>query len=244
MINSLLKKLECFNDPEFKFEPKYHKYVYLGEQFISVTTFIKQFHKPFDEAYWSKKKSDEYGVPQEWLLNDWKQMGDYASDVGTDTHQWIEDYFNKEWNPLSTNLDVIKRVNKFNILYASQLHKLHPVKFEVRVFSKLWKIAGTIDSLFYYKGKIYLLDWKTNKIMTNDLHEKGHYEKMLYPFEDYYKNHHNEYSIQLSLYALILEEWGFEVGGVYIVHIGPDDEAAKLYPAVDMREKLKMFLNA
>ena len=235
MKSLLLKKLECFNDPEFKFDPRYHKYTYLGDQFTSVTTFIKQFHKPFEEDFWSKKKAEELGVPQEFILNEWKENREYASDVGTDTHQWIEDYFNKEWKPLSTNIDVIKRINKFNVLYATQLYKLEPLKFEVRIFSKLWKIAGTIDSLFIYRGKIYLLDWKTNKAYTH----VGGYEMMLHPFEEYYKNHHNEYSIQLSLYALILEEWGFDVGGVYIVHIGPEDEG-KLYPAVDMREKLKM----
>lgn len=243
MINLLLKKLECFNDSEFKFDHKYHKYSYNGEPFTPVTKFIEQFHKPFEEQYWSKRKSEELGVPQEWILKDWKENNRYANEVGTDTHKWIEQYFNKEWQPLPDNIDVVKRINKFNILYAKQLHKLHPLKFEVRIFSKEWKIAGTIDSLFIYKGKIYLLDWKTNKQYTDDHHEKGTFEKMLHPFEDYYKNHHNEYSIQLSLYALILEEWGFEIGGVYIVHIGPEDEEAQLYPAVDMREKLKQYLN-
>ena len=77
---------------------------------------------------------------------------------------------------------------------------------------------------------------------TND-HPKGKYEKLLEPFDGFYKNHLNEYSIQLSMYALILEEWGFEVGGAYLVHIGPGDEEAELYKVVDMREKLKSFFN-
>ena len=45
------------------------------------------------------------------------------------------------------------------------------------------------------------------------------------------------------MYALILEEWGFQVGGAYIVHIGPGDEDAELYKVVDMRDNLKLFLN-
>jgi ATP-dependent exoDNAse (exonuclease V) beta subunit len=243
MVDELLEKLKCFNDPLFKFDPKYHKYTYNGEPLIAVTKFIEQFHKPFEEDFWSKKKSEELGVPQEQILKEWKEINNYANNVGTETHGWIENHFNKKWQPIPSNLDIIKRINKFNVIYAKQLCKLDPLKFEVRVFSKKWKIAGTIDSLFIYKGKIYLIDWKTNKQLTNDKHEKGTFERLLSPFEDYYKNHQNEYSIQLSLYTLILEEWGFEVGGVYIVHIGPDDEEAKLYPAVDMREKLKIFLN-
>jgi ATP-dependent exoDNAse (exonuclease V) beta subunit len=242
MKQSLLDQLECFNNTEFKFDPKLHKYTYLGEQFISVTKFIQQFHKPFQKEYWSQKKAEEAGVPQEWILNAWQELNDYANEVGTDTHQWIEDYFNGIWKPLPNNLDVINRINKFNVIFAKQLWKLEPLKFEVRVFSKKWKIAGMIDSLFIYRGKIFILDWKTNKKFTTDdtLHFK---EKLLSPFEDNYKSHLSEYSIQLSLYALILEEWGFKVGGAYLVHIGPDDEPAEMYKVIDMRPKLKKYLD-
>lgn len=243
MIELLRNQLDCFNDVKFEFDPKLHRYTYEGEPFISVTRFIQQFHKPFEQDYWSKVKAEQAGVPQDWILAEWKKLNDYANEVGTDTHQWIEDYFNQIWKPLPNNLDVIHRINKFNKIYAKQLFKLEPLKFEVRVFSPKWKIAGMIDSLFVYRGKIYILDWKTNKDFTDDNHQKGTYEKLLAPFQDYYKNHLNEYSIQLSMYALILEEWGFQVGGAYIVHIGPGDEEAELYKVVDMRDNLKLFLN-
>jgi ATP-dependent exoDNAse (exonuclease V) beta subunit len=234
MKEIILEKLEEFNDPDFKFEPKYHKYTYLGDQFISVTKFIQQFHEPFDSDFWSKKKADQRGVDQEVIQNEWKKLNDYANEVGTDTHQWIEDYFNKLWKPIPSNLDLIHRINKFNKIFAQHLHKLEPLKFEVRVFSKKWKIAGMIDSLFLYKGKIFILDD----------HPKGKYQKLLEPFEEHYKNHLSEYSIQLSLYSLILEEWGFEIGGAYLVHIGPGDEDAELHKVIDMREKLRMFLDS
>jgi ATP-dependent exoDNAse (exonuclease V) beta subunit len=241
MVNSILNKLECFNDPEFKFDPVAHKYTYDGEHFTSVTQFIQKFHKPFESDFWSKKKAESRGVDQEVILKEWKDLNDYANEIGTATHQWIEDYFNKIWTPLPNNLDLIKRINKFNVVFAKHLHKLEPVKFEVRVFSKKWKIAGMIDALFFYKGKLFILDYKTNKNFTTDENNK-YSEKLLYPFQNYNKNHLNEYSIQLSLYALILEEWGFEVGGGYLVHIGPDDEEAQLIKIVDMRNELKMAL--
>ena len=243
MKDLLLEKLECFNDDEFKFNSKYHKYTYLGQEFISVTRFIQRFHEPFESEKWSKIKAEQAGVPQEWILNEWKKLNDYANEVGTETHEWIEDYFNQVWKPLPSNPDVIHRINKFNKIFVEKLHKLLPLKFEVRVFSKKWKIAGMIDSLFIYKGKIFILDWKTNKDFTHKDHPKGKYEKLLEPFNDHYKNHLSEYSIQLSLYALILEEWGFEVGGAYLVHIGPGEEDANLYKVVDMREKLRTYLD-
>lgn len=242
MKELLLKQLDCFDDIKFEFDPKLHRYTYNGETFVSVTRYIQQFHKPFEQDYWSKKKAEELGVEQEQILLEWKRLNDYANEVGTDTHQWIEDYFNQVWKPLPSNLDVIHRINKFNKIYAKQLHKLEPLKFEVRVFSKKWKIAGMIDALFIYRGKIVILDYKTNKIFTTDENVK-YKEPLLAPFNNYFKTHLNEYSIQISMYALILREWGFDVSGGYLLHIGPDDDDATLHKCIDFTDHLEKFLN-
>lgn len=242
MVSEIRERLTCFKDLNFKFEPQWHRYTYGGKKYTSVTTFLKNFHKPFDQDYWSKKKSDDYGVPQEWLLEEWKEKNDRANEVGTTTHNWIEGYFNQIYQPLPTDLDVIDRINKFNRIFATHLYKLQPIQFELRIFSKKYPIAGTIDSLFLYKGRLFIMDWKTNSEFRHDDHPKGRYEKLLEPFGDFYKNHLNEYSIQVSLYALILEEWGFDIRGGYLVHFGPDSEA-KIYKSQDMREKLRGYLD-
>ena len=241
MRDFLLNKLECFKDPDFIFDPGLHKYTYHGDTFQSVTQLIGQFHEPFDSEKWSKIKADQAGVDQDEIKKEWKRLNDYANEIGTDTHQWIEDYYNKIWREIPTNLDLIHRINKFNKIFAKQLHKLEPLAFEVRVFSKKWKKAGMIDSLFIRNGKIFILDWKTNKEFKTDDHPKGKYHKLLSPFDEFYENHHNEYSIQLSMYAAILEEWGFEVGGAYLVHIGPGDEEATLIKVKDMREYINEY---
>lgn len=242
MKESLLKELECFNDDNFKFNEAQHKYTYEGEEFISVTTFIQQFHKKFDTNYWSLRKSQEQGVPQEWIINEWQKINDYANEVGSDTHNWIEDYFNKKWNKLPTNLDVINRINKFNVVYAENLYKLEPLAFELRVFSKKWKIAGMVDSIFIFRGRLVIVDWKTNKKFTTDETLK-YKEKLFPPFQDFYKSHLAEYSIQISLYALILKEWGFDVSAGYLVHIGPGEEPAQIHKCINMVGILEEYLN-
>ncbi len=241
MRDELLQKLKCFEDPEFTFDPGLHRYTYHGDVFQSVTQFIGQFHVPFDTEKWSKIKAEQAGVDQEEIKKEWKRLNDYANEIGTETHQWIEDYYNKIWREIPTNQDLLHRITKFNKIYSKQLHKLEPLAFEVRVFSKKWKKAGMIDSLFVKDGKIFILDWKTNKDFTNDSHPKGKYEKLLAPFDEYWKNHLNEYSIQLSMYAAILEEWGFEIGGAYLVHIGPGDEDAQIYKVNDVRSHIRGF---
>jgi len=242
MVDDIKSRLKCFKDDNFKFDPKKHQYTYNGSIYTSVTTFLKNFHEEFDTEYWSKKKADQLGIPPEKLKLDWKEKNDRANIVGSATHDWIENYFNQIWQPLPTDIDVIDRINKFNRIFSTQLHKLDPIMFELRIFSKKYPIAGTIDSLFLYKGRIFIVDWKTNSDFRHDDHPKGRYQKLLPPFEDFYQNHLNEYSIQVSLYSLILEEWGFDVRGAYLVHFGPDSEAV-IYKSNDMRSKLREYLN-
>ena len=241
MVDDLLLQFDCFKDQDFKFDPTWHKYTYKGKPMTSVTKFLKNFHKPFEEDYWSKTKAEEAGVPQEWILQEWKKKSDRANEIGTATHNYIENYFKKIYQALPTDLDVIDRINKFNKIFATHLYKLEPIKFELRIFSKKYPIAGTIDSIFLYNNKLFIIDYKTNGDFRHDEHPKGRYNKLLEPFEYLYQNHLNEYSIQVGLYSVILKEWGFDVRGGYLLHLGPDSEAV-IYKCQDLSDKLEIYL--
>jgi ATP-dependent exoDNAse (exonuclease V) beta subunit len=241
-MEDVLNKLLVFEDPNFKFDPIKHKYTLDGEHFISVTQFISKFHKHFDSDYWSNKKAEEAGVSQDQILLEWKKLNDRANEIGTATHNWIENYFNRIYQELPTDTDVIDRINKFNVAYSKWLYKLTPIKFEQRIFSRKWRIAGMMDSLFGYNDNVFILDWKTNKQFTHDEHDKGRFEQLLHPFGDYYKNHLNEYSIQVSLYKLILKQIGINIKACYLLHIGPEGEA-QMYKAHDLSDILENYLN-
>jgi ATP-dependent exoDNAse (exonuclease V) beta subunit len=241
-VQDYLDRLKVFEqDTNFKFDPGLHRYTYNGKPYTSVTTFLNNFHKPFEENKWLKIKSEERGITEEELKKEWKEKNVRSNVIGTGMHNWIEDYFNQKWNPLPTDIDIIERINKFNYMWVKHLHKLTPLKFEQRVFSKKYPLAGTIDSLFLYKDNLIIFDWKSNKEFTDDDHPKGRYEKLLDPLGDYWKNHHNEYSIQVSMYSEILEEWGFDVKMCYLLHIGPNTEP-RIYRAHNLRPILKPWL--
>ena len=238
MRDFILDKLQFFDDPKFFFDPEEHAYTYDGQKLISVTQFISRFHEKMDQDYWSKKKAEQRGVDQSVILAEWKESNDRANFLGTATHEWIENYFKGTWQCLPTDIDIIDRINKFNKIYSTHLHKLTPIKFEQRIFSKKLKIAGTIDSLFTYKDSLVMLDWKTNKKFTikNDWGSK-----LLSPFEKWDQCHLNEYSIQLSLYSLILEEVGLDVKICYLVHIGPESDA-QIHRCHDFKEVIREYL--
>jgi ATP-dependent exoDNAse (exonuclease V) beta subunit len=222
-IEEIKEKLKCFDDPEFTFEPEEHVYHYHGKPYVSATTFLGNFHEEFNSDFWSKKKAEQRGVDQSVILAEWQELNDYANEVGHATHEYIENYYNRVYQELPMNPDVIDRINKFNVIYPTHMSKLEPIVMEKKIFSKKYPIAGTIDALFYHNGKIVIVDYKTNKKFTTD--EDNRWNYLLEPFDDYYQNHLNEYSIQISLYAYILKEWGFDVAGGYLLYIGPDRPA-------------------
>lgn len=240
-VDYVLDKLKVFNVDTFKFDPDKHVYSNKNIEYISATTYIQRFSEQFDMEYWSNRKATELGVEVDVILKEWKDKADYANVLGTEVHDWIEYYFTKRWRELPTDQDIINRISKFIKIYSTDLYKLEPVAFEVRIFSEKWQIAGMIDALFLYKDKLFILDWKTNKIF--DTQDSVKFKKKLYtPFDKYYDCEHTKYSLQVSLYSSILEQIGLRVSGGYLVHIGPDDMPAKIYTAINMQNELKSYI--
>ena len=241
-------KIGIFSDPNFIFTEEDHKYTYEGKKFESVTTFIKCFVEKFDKDYWSKRKASERGVDVEVVLNEWNKKGDVANELGTAVHNWIENFW-MENNPEIPEEpgEYRNRCLKFMNIYEKSLKDMVPLKSELKVFSKKWRLAGTIDQPFLFwdaklERVLFLVgDWKTNREFKDDNHPNGRWKKLLRPFKHMYDNHHNQYSIQISLYRLILEEAGINTDGGFLCHIGPDSDP-KLYPAVDFRDILRSYL--
>lgn len=247
IVQDYANKLDFFKDPKFLFEEQSHSYSFSGIKYDSVTTFLKRFKVPFEREYWIKRKAHERGVDPSVIENEWSEKANTATELGTRVHKWIEDF----WSDLEPELPEdpidLARVQKFLNLYEARFKKLIPLKSELRIFSKKWKLAGTVDQPFLMWDEktekfLFLIgDWKTNKEFKDDLHPKGKYKKLLHPFHDMYENSINEYSIQISMYRLIIEEeLGIETHGGFLVHIGPDANA-KIYPIKDFRERLKIY---
>lgn len=244
-------KLNYFLDPNFKFNEETHTYTYVDPQtqkpvqiFKSVTGFISQFKEKFDSDIVAARVAKKKGVTKASILNEWKEISDTAMDLGTIVHKWIEDYYNGSDPEMPTHPEVLNRVNRFLELHSERLHKLTPVHQEFRLFSRKWGLAGTMDALFKMGDDYYVGDWKTNKKFTSDADMKGdrYAKKLLYPFEDLWDNSVNGYSIQLSMYRLMMqEEAGFETKGAFLCWIGPDQKP-QLHKTVDLRDRLYQYL--
>lgn len=132
---------------------------------------------------------------------------------------------------------------------------------EKKVFLAEYRIAGMIDVPLIIDKYFAILDWKTNK---NELHKTAGYykkaniggqwvktkewvqtgEKFKYPLDMLEASKFNIYALQLSLYAYILEQWGFTLltNGLEIIHF-PLEEDPLLLKIPYLKEEVIIMLN-
>lgn len=107
---------------------------------------------------------------------------------------------------------------------------------EVGVYHPILKVSGLIDAPLFKGTHFTILDWKTNKDEIR--FESGYFEKDLkgnttsnwiskdeyfkFPLHDIPASTGHKYAMQLSIYAWLLEQWGFTCDNLLIGHITKD----------------------
>uniref|UniRef100_A0AAU8MI76 Exonuclease V n=1 Tax=Geladintestivirus 1 TaxID=3233133 RepID=A0AAU8MI76_9CAUD len=252
------------------FKEEGHKYTdTLNNEYLSVTTFIHNYVKPFNKKYWLHKKSIELGITEKQLAKQWQDITDEACSRGTKTHNGIEDAIknvsmfkqaikyldqvnsgrcitvadipNFKAKPLDIDEFIKATNNKYDEIYRVFKYytdKGYTIYSEIGAFLVDYLISGTIDVLCVRDTDFVILDWKTNR---NGLQfHSGYYkkdkkvipaqltnewvdtdERMLPPIAHLYNCNGMHYSLQLSLYALMVEHiLGLPCTGLGLCHIG------------------------
>jgi len=212
------------SDGLVKFYEKSHKYKIGRKQLNSVTTLIGQHFPPFNTKkvarmlagfYWAKKQKK--GV--RYWLNEWKQ----SALEGTLCHEECEKIINNPelYNTLKDVLNhksivAIEGYNKFKGQLNNPIE--HP---ELLIYNEDYNIAGQLDLPIEVNNKeIILCDWK----FTKEISFTAKYEEK-FGITEITKDLENcngiKYSLQLSIYAYLLELQGYTVSELYILHINP-----------------------
>ena len=109
------------------------------------------------------------------------------------------------------------------------------------------QICGTFDMLYYYDGDgnpqkagFVVLDYKTNASLYCEYNQKVH-RTLLPPFDRMIEQDLSLYTIQLSLYALMLEDIGLPVIARRIVWL-TNEGKYQMIPVPDVSEMLRAVL--
>lgn len=155
--------------------PKGRKYVTPnGDQYPSITTILGAGEKPW--------------------LNDWRaSLGPIKADIeqkrcadrGSAVHDMVEKFILNKPNP-TANHD-IAHVREFNSLKLILKKITGIVAQEIALYSDTLKIAGRVDCVGYWNGKLAIIDFKTSNNNKD--------QKMI-----------QDYWLQTTAYALMIQE--------------------------------------
>ena len=206
-----------------------HRYFFDEEPdtiLTSVSTLIGKYHEKFDEEKHSKRIAEKEGVSQEEIKQRWKELGNSAALKGSLYHARKEtEILNKP--------NVFRHPEVNGLKQAFDITELQPGIYpELIVYHPYYNIVGTADLVEIFEdGTFFLSDHKTNKELKfegfsvwNPKTYKKEPKKMFPPLQHLSDCNGIHYTIQLSSYAFMLEEAGYECRGLQINHVIFDEE--------------------
>ena len=179
-----------------------------GDRYPSVTTVLGYKIKPAIKA-WRKKVGEQQA----------NKISRQSSVRGTKIHGVCEDYLNNE--ELNTEKLSFVETDMFNNMrtYLDKIDNIHCI--EQFLYSDHLRLAGQVDCIAEYEGKLSIIDFKTSAKLKK---------------KSYIKN----YFAQCAAYAIMFEErTGVPIDNSVII-IGVQDEEPQLF--VEHRDNYTEYL--
>jgi hypothetical protein len=228
-------------DDRIRLEESTHTYLLDDSEdisFTSVTTFIGQFFDEFDAEKIATKLVKTHPRYQDTTVEEVVAKWQSQTDRGTEVHKQLELYIKDGIYPTDPKaIPGVKFLEKY--LKDTNIEVLS----EVILYSKEWKIAGTIDVILYdsVNKKYYLVDWKTSK----KIEQTSFGSKMGKAQEtsDIMDCNYYHYVLQLSLYSFLLETfYGIKPDNLTIIQLKENEYVE--YQLPNMRDKVIDMLNS
>lgn len=204
------------------FDEEKHKYHnQFGVEYISVTTLLGEFKKPFDAAKHAQRVAEREGVTTDSVLQSWKTLTEQSHEKGKAHHKAMENYI--RFGDIDPQyLDLINSLNK-----ATDGFKATTKTAERLLWHDSSHIAGMADLILENDKEFFVMDFKTNKKFT---FSNKYGERLLPPldFLDYCE--FTLYTLQLSMYAWMMEQsTGKHCKGMKILYLANNSFTNKKY---------------
>lgn len=217
------------------FEEESHKYTINGRPLLySVSDIVHSYEAPTNFYAISYRKDEQLGLPRGSHKQLWAYNAAEACALGTKAHYYAE---LRSMAPIPPTTGFEVAAEKFLIDIQKNYLIVQP---EMLMYHKEFYFGGMADLLLRDKitGKYIIADYKTNKELFKSFND----QRLLEPFSDIVADNFGKYSIQLSMYQILLEQVpGVEVSQRVIVHLRKDGEY-KHYKTDDLTDALKKDL--
>lgn len=227
--------------------------------------------EPFDPVQKSIAYAARNGQTPEYWQRQWRCNSFRSTTLGTKTHEFGESYayyknglperilerIRPQYCPEDNFLTPIHPKEEAAAKFINELPAtMHLVLNEAKVHSGLNPdpeknlkelICGTFDMLYWNDGGgnpdlagFIILDYKTNREMQKEFSRKFN-KTLLPPFDNLYEEPIGEYTLQLSLYSLLLEDIGIKAKDRILVWL-KDDATYEFIHLPDVSDTLREIL--
>ena len=125
-----------YNDNFLYFDEGPHKYTdSLGNEYLSVTTLIGNYHEKFDKKYWARFKAKEQGKTEKQIIREWDRIKDEACERGTNKHNGIEDAI-KDVSKFKDAIKYLTMVDSGRCVTVADIPNLIPKPLDVEKFKE------------------------------------------------------------------------------------------------------------
>lgn len=225
-----------------EFNKTYHTYSLDGQNLTSVTRIINKLKPPFDAKYWSERKAKERDVSPAVIRQEWDQKREASKQKGEQVHLHIEKILTgqAETDDPFLNLNVsLPEMQAFNDLWYTMRDGVTVEQVEWVIGDKELGVAGTLDTLLFsdMTQQYHVWDWKT----SSNFKLRNRFQTLKTPFDDLGDCELNVYSLQSSLYRLILRRnTELDIGDSYIVHLSSSGQYT-VHKALDLGQRLSAW---
>jgi hypothetical protein len=198
---------------------------------ISVTTLVSHFKKPFDakkiaEKVTKNKNSKWFGIDPVLIQQIWTNEGDRSTTLGT----W---YHNQRETDLCALASMEREGVTVPVFKPSEIkegvkiapsQKLEPGVYpEHMVYLRSAGICGQSDLVEVVNGKVNIIDYKTNKKIDIESYVdwEGKSDKMGFPVDTLDDCNFYHYALQLSIYMYIILKHNpkLKPGKIFVHHV-------------------------
>jgi hypothetical protein len=192
----------------------------------NVVAFARSVDKdfPYRKQVIQKKKE---------ILAEWEANKENALSKGTEYHKMKERHV-KEKIVYSPDMQEIQVLSGVDLLAAQQFsdNGLYP---ELIIYNDDWEIAGQADWVMKVGQTVHIKDYKTSKEISKTAFQS---QCLMHPLSSIPNANFYTYSLQISLYALMLEQKGYKVGNLAIEHVDKETfETIGMYSVTYMRKE-------
>lgn len=263
-IIQAIRNLISENFSDIVFIDQGHKYFIGTEEYTPVSNIIDRYVRPFEKDRISEAYAKKHGRTKEDVLREWRYKNLKSVTQGTKYHEYgealtwitcghpelIPTEIRRQYIPEDNWLIPFAPKEESILKFYSELPpSIIPVGAEFRMSSRYiqginTKFCGTTDLLFYYDNPnnpgFIIGDWKTNEELTKD-YQRSKGIKMLPPFDDLIDEPLSHYTLQFSMYQLMLESIGLKILGRRLIWL-KNDGTYEVIKIDDITDRLRQIL--